>query len=95
MEHAPRIESISVDETATRLDICAGPVHRLIREGVLPAKQAMPSAPWQVPLAALDTEAVKIGVRSVKSRSPQHFAVLQDTQVVWLSKKRMRYVTAS
>jgi DNA invertase Pin-like site-specific DNA recombinase len=83
-EHAPRIKSISVDETATRLDICVGSVHRLIREGVLPAKQAMPSAPWQVPLAALDTEAVKIGVRSVKSRRPNNFAVLQDTKTLKL-----------
>lgn len=94
-EHAPRIKSISVDETATRLDICVGSVHRLIREGVLPAKQAMPSAPWQVPLAALDTEAVKIGVRSVKSRRPNNFAVLQDTRTLnYLAfEKRMHYET--
>ena len=83
-EHAPRLESVSVDETATRLGICVGSVHRLIREGVLPAKQAMPSAPWQVPLAALETEAVKIGVRSVKSRRPNNFAVLQDIKTLKL-----------
>ena len=77
-EHAPRVKSISVDETANRLGICVGSVHRLIREGVLPAKQAMPSAPWQVPLAALETAEVKIGVRAVQSRRPNNLAVLQD-----------------
>jgi hypothetical protein len=43
-------------------------VLRLIREGILPATQFMPSAPWQVPVAALDSEAVQIGVRAVKER---------------------------
>jgi len=61
----PRAETISADATATRLGICIGSVHKLIRKGVLPAAQLMPSAPWQIPVAAPDTEAVKTGpVRS-------------------------------
>jgi excisionase family DNA binding protein len=60
-----KIETITVDETARRLNICIGSVKRLIREGVLPATQLMPSALWQIPVSALDTEAVKIGVRAV------------------------------
>jgi hypothetical protein len=74
---APRVETISVDETAHRLKICVGSVLRLIREGVLPATQLMLSAPWQVPVAALESEAVKIGVRGVAERRPRNFAVLQ------------------
>ena len=73
----PRVETISVDETAHRLKICVGSVLRLIRECVLPATQLMPSAPWQVPVAALESEAVKIGVRGVAERRPRNFAVLQ------------------
>ena len=34
-----REETISVDETAKRLGIFVGSVHRLIRDGTLPAKQ--------------------------------------------------------
>jgi DNA invertase Pin-like site-specific DNA recombinase len=80
----PREATISVDETARRLKICVGSVLRLIREGILPAKQLMPSAPWQVPVAALDTEPVKIGVRAVIERRPRNFEVLQDEKTLKL-----------
>jgi hypothetical protein len=81
---APRIETVSVDETARRLQICVGSVHRLIREGVLPATQAMASAPWQIPVSALDSEAVRIGVRGVADRRPRNLAVLQDEKTLKL-----------
>jgi hypothetical protein len=57
---ANRVETISADETATRLGICVGSVQKLVREGVLPAThyQLLRSAPWQVPVAALESEAV-------------------------------------
>ena len=80
----PREEMISVDETARRLGICVGSVHRLICDGALPATQLMPSAPWQVPVAALDTEAVKIGVRAIIERRPQNFDKLQDVKTLKL-----------
>lgn len=66
--NASREETISVDETARRLKVCVGSVHRLIREGTLPGTQLMPSAPWQIPVAALNSEAVKIGVQGIASR---------------------------
>lgn len=81
---APGAATISVDETARRLQICVGSVLRLIREGVLPATQLMPSAPWQVPVAALESEAVKIGVRGVVERRPRNFTVLQDGKTLKL-----------
>jgi len=80
----PREETISVDETARRLKICVGSVLRLIRDGILPAKQLMPSAPWQVPVAALDSEPVAIGVRAVIERRPRNFEVLQDEKTLKL-----------
>jgi len=81
---APRVETITVDETARRLEICVGSVHRLIREGVLPATQLMPSAPWQVPVAALDSEAVQAGVRAVKARRPVKSKASQDVMTLRL-----------
>ena len=70
-------ETISVDETAQRLKICVGSVHLLIRQGVLPATQLMPSAPWKVPVAALKTQAVKTGVREIMARRPKNYHDLQ------------------
>ena len=81
---ATTAEMISVDETAHRLKICVGSVHLLVREGILPAKQLMPSAPWQVPVLALKSEAVKIGVREIVVRRPRNFAVLQDEKTLKL-----------
>lgn len=77
---APGEKTITVDEAARRLKICVGSVYRLIREGTLPATQLMHSAPWQIPLAALDSEAVRIGVRNVIERRPNNFLVLQDSK---------------
>jgi hypothetical protein len=77
-------ETISVDATAHRLEICVGSVHRLIRQGVLPATQLMPSAPWKVPVAALETEAVQAGLRAVIARRPRNFRALQDVKTLRL-----------
>lgn len=80
----PRVKTISVDETARRLQICVGSVLRLIREKILPAQQLMPSAPWQVPLDALESEPVKIGVRAIVERRPRNFHVLQEEKTLKL-----------
>lgn len=75
---APRRLTISVDETAQRLGICVGSVHRLIRSGALPATQLMSSAPWQVPVEALDSEAVRIGVLDIIDRRPRNIVDSPD-----------------
>jgi excisionase family DNA binding protein len=82
--NAPRAETVTVDEAARRLGICVGSVYRLIREGVLPATQIRPSAPWQIPVVALSSKQVAIGVRRVISRRPRNFADLQDTKTLRL-----------
>jgi DNA invertase Pin-like site-specific DNA recombinase len=77
-------ETISADETASRLKISIGSVHLLIRQGVLPATQLMPCAPWKVPVDALESEAVKIGVREIIARRPRNFAILQGVKTLTL-----------
>ena len=71
-------ETISAQETAHRLGIYITSVHQLIREGTLPARQLMPSAPWQIPVEALESEAVRTGVREIIARRPGNFKQLQD-----------------
>jgi DNA invertase Pin-like site-specific DNA recombinase len=82
--NAPRAETISVDETARRLSICVGSVYLLIRSGALPATQIMPSAPWQIPVAALASEALRIAVQGVVERRPRNVANLQHSMTLRL-----------
>jgi hypothetical protein len=82
--HSQSTETISVDQAANRLKICVQSVHLLIRQGVLPATQLMPSAPWKVPVDALDSEAVKVGVRAIIARRPNNFPALQSGKTATL-----------
>ncbi|HET6469885.1 MAG TPA: hypothetical protein VFG43_16045, partial [Geminicoccaceae bacterium] len=76
---ADRPQTISADAAAERLGICVGSVHKLIKSGTLPATQLMPSAPWQIPLAALDSEPVRIGLQDIVARRPaKALAALDD-----------------
>lgn len=77
-------ETIGIAATAQRLNIAVDSVHQLIREGVLPATQLLPLAPWKIPVAALDSEAVRIGVREIISRRPKNMSKLQDDKTLQL-----------
>src|SRR6201987_2658870 len=80
----PRAETIPAEEAATRLGICVRSVHKLIRRGVLPATQLMHSAPWQIPVATLETEAVKIGIRQVIHRRRRFYRRFQQDKTLKL-----------
>lgn len=80
----PRVETISADAAAIRFGICVGSVHKLIRNGMLPATQLMASAPWQIPVAALDTEAVTTGVREIVGRRPKFYKRFQEDKTLRL-----------
>ena len=77
-------ETITVDETARRLKICVGSVYRLISEGSIPAVQLMPSAPWQIPVAALDSQAVKTGLQRIADRRPRKVSDYQAERILKL-----------
>lgn len=79
-----REQTVSADEAAHRLGICIGSLHKLIRTGALPATQLMPSAPWQIPAAALDTESVRSGVQAIVARRPRNSPALQATKLLRL-----------
>ena len=76
--------TVSVQETARRLGLCVGSVHRLIREGILPATQVMGSAPWKVPTEALSSEAVAAGVQAIKGRRPSNYEAFQRDEAMRL-----------
>lgn len=74
----PRELVVTLDEAARRLAVSIPSVYRLIRDGVMPATQLMPAAPWQIPVAALNSEAVQIGVRLIQERRPHNLAQYRE-----------------
>ena len=76
--------TISAERAATGLGICVGSVQKLIREGVLPATQVLPSAPWRIPVAALTTRAVVEGVQAIIGRRPPNYRMMQGDKTLRL-----------
>ena len=64
-------KTISVDAAAKRLGVCVASVHKLIKSGSLPATQIMYSVPWKIPVDALDSKAVQIGLQGIATRRPR------------------------
>jgi hypothetical protein len=81
---ASTVATVTVDEAARRLKIWVGSVHKLIREGILPATQLMPSAPWQIPASALESTAVTIGLRKIMARRPRNLAKYREDRTLKL-----------
>ncbi len=46
----PRQGPFTADEAAAELDVTSGTIHRWLRDGILPGRQAAPAAPWQIVL---------------------------------------------
>lgn len=59
---------LTLDQAAARLGVSVTVVRRLINSKTIPATQAVPGAPWQIPLAALEFPEVLEAVRDVKDR---------------------------
>ncbi len=76
--------TVGVQEVARRFGICVPSVLRLIREGALPAEQAMPYAPWKIPTEALASEPVIAGLRRVRERRPKNLQGYQRDETMQL-----------
>jgi DNA invertase Pin-like site-specific DNA recombinase len=72
------VETISLAQAARRLKISIESVDLLIRQGILPATQLMPSAPWKIPVPALTSAAVRTGVQRIIARRLRKTAELQS-----------------
>ncbi|MER9268691.1 hypothetical protein NKI63_30160 [Mesorhizobium sp. M0410] len=77
-------EMISLMKAAERLGICVGSAKSLALKGILPAKQILPGSPWLVPVEALASEAVRIGVQGIVARRPKFCEQYQYDKVVRL-----------
>ena len=75
---------ISLMKAAERLGICVGSAKSLVLRGILPATQIVPGSPWLVPVAALASETVRIGVQRVIARRPKIFDDYQYDKVIRL-----------
>jgi hypothetical protein len=59
---------VTMEEAAQRLGVSATSVRRLIRQKTMPASQVVACAPWQIPVPALESEAVRRAVENIKNR---------------------------
>jgi DNA invertase Pin-like site-specific DNA recombinase len=75
---------IRLIKEAERLGICVGSAKSLMLKGILPATQIMPGSPWLVPVEALTSEAVRIGVQRVIARRPQFYEQYQYDKLIQL-----------
>ncbi len=75
---------ISLTKAAETLGICLGSAKSLVQKGILPATQILPGSPWMVPMEALTSEAVRIGVQGVVDRRPKFYEDHQYDKIVRL-----------
>jgi DNA invertase Pin-like site-specific DNA recombinase len=59
---------VTLQVAAQRLQVSQAIVRRMIEEKILPARQVVLCAPWQIPMEALDSEAIRKEVTSIKKR---------------------------
>jgi hypothetical protein len=66
MERRPK--EVTLQVTARRLNISQSIVRRMIEEKILPARQVVLCAPWQIPVGALESEAIRKEAANIKHR---------------------------
>jgi excisionase family DNA binding protein len=59
---------LTLDQAAGRLGVSVTVVRRLIHSKTIPATQVVPGAPWQIPVAAVESPEVLQVARDIKNR---------------------------
>jgi hypothetical protein len=75
---------ISLAKVAEQLGICLGSARTLADKGILPGTQIMKGSPWLVPVKALTSDTVLIGVQQVVERRPRFYEFYQYDKVIRL-----------
>jgi hypothetical protein len=58
-EIEPTAPTLTLQSAAIRLQVSPAIIQRLIRKGIIPARQIVGGAPWRIPAVTLESEAVK------------------------------------
>jgi DNA invertase Pin-like site-specific DNA recombinase len=67
-DHANETKEVTVKVAAQRLNVSQWMVRRMIEEKILPARQVVVCAPWQIPVEALDSEEIRKEAMNIKNR---------------------------
>jgi hypothetical protein len=59
---------VTLQVAARRLNVSQSMVRRMIEEKILPARQVVLCAPWQIPMEALDSEVIRKEATNIKNR---------------------------
>jgi DNA invertase Pin-like site-specific DNA recombinase len=66
--HNDQPSEVTLQVAARRLNVSQSVVRHMIEEKILPANQAVACAPWQIPVEALDSEAIRKEATNIKNR---------------------------
>jgi hypothetical protein len=67
-DHANEAKEVTVKVAAQRLNVGQWMVRRMIEEKILPARQVVVCAPWQIPVEALDSEEIRKEAMNIRNR---------------------------
>lgn len=78
------ITTVTAAQAAQRLGIDSRIVHELLRQKVIPGRQIVPYAPWQIPVQALDSPDMQERVREIKEGDRARRPISTDTRTMTL-----------
>jgi hypothetical protein len=81
---AAPVKNVTAAQAAQRLGIDSRTVHELLRQKLIPGKQIVPCAPWQIPVEMLDSPSVQERVRRIKEGDRARRPISIDTQTMAL-----------
>jgi len=67
-DHANEAKEVTVKVAAQRLNVSQWMVRRMIEEKILPARQVVVCAPWQIPVEALGSEEIRKEAMNIRNR---------------------------
>jgi hypothetical protein len=81
-DHAQVTPMLTLNQAADRLGVGPWVLRRLIKLGILEARQVVPCAPWQLDPAVLDTEAIRTAAKAAEGRRLRPGSRLTDSQTL-------------